>query len=134
MRRKIFIISAVAGSGNNFTKSSEVPIPPGPNADLARDAEAIHALSPYSPEITWSAFEVWAIRLSMAAQAAMFGSNERMGQVGKRCIRKGQLATKGQLVKRASTVVITMGGNAACSRETMSILGLPALAARALAA
>ncbi len=65
-----------------------------------------HALPPGS---VFSAFSIGRMQLPFVAMAAMAGGNVRVGLEDNLFLGRGQLATNGQLVERAATILTGMG-------------------------
>lgn len=87
---------------------------------------AMRSLLPSSPEVIWSAFGVGAMQLPMVAQATILGGNVRVGLEDNIYLSRGKLATNGQLVERAATIVNAMGASVMGPDETRALLGLAA--------
>ena len=92
---------------------------------------AMISLLPTSPNLIWSAFGVGAMQLPMVAQAAILGGNVRVGLEDNIYLGRGKLATNGQLVERAATIITSMGAGVMSPDETRATLGLAQPAARA---
>ncbi len=60
---------------------------------------------------TYSAFSIGRMQLPFVAMAALAGGNVRVGLEDNIYLGKGQLATNGNLVERAATILTTMGAN-----------------------
>jgi 3-dehydrocarnitine:acetyl-CoA trimethylamine transferase len=60
---------------------------------------------------TYSAFSIGRMQLPFVAMAALAGGNVRVGLEDNIYLGKGQLATNGNLVERAATILTAMGAN-----------------------
>ena len=61
------------------------------------------------PGAVFSAFSIGRMQLPFAAMAALAGGNVRVGLEDNLFLRRGELATNGQLVERAVTILTAMG-------------------------
>ena len=81
-------------------------IPYGAPDDPLSLMAMVHALPPGA---VFSAFSIGRMQLPYAAMAALAGGNVRVGLEDNLYLGRGQLATNGQLVERAATILTTMG-------------------------
>ncbi|MEA2377134.1 MAG: hypothetical protein QOD13_1041 [Thermoleophilaceae bacterium] len=76
------------------------------------------------PDALWFGFGVGREEFPMVAQAALFGGNVRVGLEDNLYLSRGRLATNGELVERAVTIVQSMGAQVASTDRAREILGL----------
>jgi uncharacterized protein (DUF849 family) len=81
-------------------------IPYGAPDDPLALLAMVHALPPGA---VFSAFSIGRMQLPYAAMAALTGGNVRVGLEDNLFLRRGELATNGQLVERAATILTAMG-------------------------
>ena len=81
-------------------------IPYGAPDDPLSLMAMVHALPPGA---VFSAFSIGRMQLPYAAMAALAGGHVRVGLEDNLYLGRGQLATNGQLVERAATILTTMG-------------------------
>ena len=72
----------------------------------------------------WAGFGVGRNEMPMVAQAALLGGHVRVGLEDNIFLSKGVLATNGQLVEKARTLIETMGARIASPREAREMLDL----------
>jgi uncharacterized protein (DUF849 family) len=72
----------------------------------------------------WAAFGIARQQMPMVAQAALLGGNVRVGLEDNLYLSRGVFATNGQLVKRAKTLIESLGYELATPDEARVILGL----------
>jgi uncharacterized protein (DUF849 family) len=72
----------------------------------------------------WSAFGCGATEMPMVAAASQLGGHVRVGLEDNLYLRKGELASNGQLVANAREIIERMGGSVATPAEARRILGL----------
>jgi uncharacterized protein (DUF849 family) len=73
---------------------------------------------------TWAAFGIGRLQMPMAAQAVLLGGNVRVGLEDNLWLKKGVLATNGQLVEQVSDILTRLGARIltpAQGRETMNL-------------
>ncbi len=76
------------------------------------------------PDSDWAAFAISRNEFPMVAQAALLGGNCRVGLEDNLYLGKGQLATNGQLVERAVTILESIGVGVLTPAEARVQLGL----------
>jgi uncharacterized protein (DUF849 family) len=81
-------------------------IPYGAPDDPLSLMAMVHALPPGA---VFSAFSIGRMQLPYTAMAALAGGNVRVGLEDNLYLGRGQLATNGQLVERAATILTAMG-------------------------
>jgi uncharacterized protein (DUF849 family) len=81
-------------------------IPYGAPDDPLTLLSMVHALPPGA---VFSAFSIGRMQLPFAAMAALAGGNVRVGLEDNLYLGRGVLATNGQLVERAATILTAMG-------------------------
>ncbi|MFP8968210.1 3-keto-5-aminohexanoate cleavage protein [Pokkaliibacter sp. CJK22405] len=72
----------------------------------------------------WAAFALGRDQLPFAAQSVLMGGHIRVGLEDNLYLRKGVLATNGQLVEKATTLVDTLGGRVLSPTEARATLQL----------
>lgn len=72
----------------------------------------------------WSAFGISRMQMPMAAQAVVAGGHVRVGLEDNLYLKRGVLATNGQLVERAVEIVERLGCRVMTPAETRQLLGL----------
>ncbi|MET2830969.1 3-keto-5-aminohexanoate cleavage protein [Mesorhizobium shangrilense] len=92
---------------------------PATTAAMKTMADAVHGL-----DVVWSAFGVAQMQLPMVAQAALLGGNVRVGLEDNIWLARGVPATNVELVKRARTIIETMGSSVMDAAATRKKLGL----------
>jgi uncharacterized protein (DUF849 family) len=85
---------------------------------------AMKSMLPSAPAIVWSSFGLGALQMPMAAQAVILGGNLRVGLEDNLYLRRGVLATNGQLVNSAVALLDLLGARALTPAETRLRLGL----------
>ncbi len=85
---------------------------------------AMRSMLPQTPAVVWSSFGLGALQLPMVAQAVVLGGNVRVGLEDNLYLRRGVLATNGQLVERAVTLLDLLGARVLSPAETRIKLGL----------
>ena len=76
------------------------------------------------PDADWAAFGISRSEFPMVAQAALLGGNCRVGLEDNLYLGKGRLATNGQLVERAVTILESIGVGVMTPIEARAQLGL----------
>ncbi len=76
------------------------------------------------PDADWAAFAISRNEFPMVAQAALLGGNCRVGLEDNLYLGKGRLATNGQLVERAVTILESIGIGVMTPVEARAQLGL----------
>jgi uncharacterized protein (DUF849 family) len=76
------------------------------------------------PDADWAAFAISRNEFPMVAQAALLGGNCRVGLEDNLYLGKGRLATNGQLVERAVTILESIGVGVLTPAEARTQLGL----------
>ncbi len=81
----------------------------------------------------WAAFGIGRQQMPMVAQAVLLGGHARVGLEDNLFLEKGVLATNGQLVEKAATIIENLGARVMTPAETRAHLALrdPALRAPA---
>jgi uncharacterized protein (DUF849 family) len=99
----------------------------GVNYGFAATPETmLYARNMLPPGATWSAFGIGRHEFPMVGQAYLYGGHVRVGFEDNIFMSKGVLApSNAALVKRARTIVESLGGQIANPREARSLLGLP---------
>ena len=88
-------------------------------------SEAMQAMrDALPPGVHWSAFGVGRLQMPMVAQAVLLGGNVRVGLEDNLYLGKGVLATNGQLVERAVSIVELLGARVQCASEVRERLAL----------
>jgi uncharacterized protein (DUF849 family) len=85
---------------------------------------AMRSMLPQMPAVVWSSFGLGALQLPMVAQAVVLGGNVRVGLEDNIYLRRGVLATNGQLVERAVSLLDLLGARVLSPAETRIKLGL----------
>jgi 3-dehydrocarnitine:acetyl-CoA trimethylamine transferase len=86
---------------------------------------ALQAMLPRAPEFVWSAFGIGAMQMPMVAQAVILGGNVRVGLEDNLYLSRGVLATNGQLVEKAVSIVQALGAEVIGPDRVRAKLGLP---------
>lgn len=84
----------------------------------------IYMKSLLPPSANWAAFGIARMQMPMVAQAALLGGNIRVGLEDNLYLSRGVFATNAQLVKRAKTLIESLGMELATPDEARLILGL----------
>jgi uncharacterized protein (DUF849 family) len=74
----------------------------------------------------WAGFGVSASEMPMVAQAMLLGGNVRVGLEDNLYLKKGVLASNGQLVEKAANIIDLLGGRIQTPAEARETLGLAA--------
>lgn len=89
------------------------------------DTETLLAMRNKLPENAhWAAFGIGRHQMPMAAQAVLLGGHARVGLEDNLYLKKGILATNGQLVEKAATLIENLGARVMSPAETRAQLGL----------
>lgn len=89
--------------------------------------DAMKALRDALPnDATWSAFGIGRLQIPMVAQTVLMGGNVRVGLEDNLYLEKGKLATNEQLVRRAVSVIESIGSTVIGPGATRQKLGLAA--------
>ncbi|MCB1646535.1 MAG: 3-keto-5-aminohexanoate cleavage protein [Pseudomonadales bacterium] len=89
------------------------------------DTSSMKAMVDHLPDDTaWAAFGLGAQQMPMVAQSVLLGGHVRVGLEDNLYLERGVLATNGQLVERARTIVELMGGRTLTAAEAREKLGL----------
>ncbi|MGM0782757.1 MAG: 3-keto-5-aminohexanoate cleavage protein [Pseudomonadota bacterium] len=89
------------------------------------DTETLLAMRNKLPENAhWAAFGIGRHQMPMAAQAVLLGGHARVGLEDNLYLEKGVLATNGQLVEKATTLIENLGARVMSPAETRAQLGL----------
>jgi uncharacterized protein (DUF849 family) len=72
----------------------------------------------------WSGFGIGRAQFPMVAQAFLLGGHVRVGLEDNLYLGAGRLATNGELVERAVTILQSLGGEVASTDEARVIFGL----------
>ncbi|NIC06499.1 3-keto-5-aminohexanoate cleavage protein [Billgrantia bachuensis] len=89
------------------------------------DTETMLAMRNKLPaNANWAAFGIGRQQMPMVAQAVLLGGHARVGLEDNLYLEKGVLATNGQLVERARTLIENLGVRAMTPAETRAHLGL----------
>ena len=89
------------------------------------NAENMLALRNMLPENSiWAGFGISRMQMPMVAQAMILGGNVRVGLEDNLYLKRGVLASNGQLVERAVEIVERLGGSIVSPQQTREILGL----------
>ncbi|WP_257350840.1 3-keto-5-aminohexanoate cleavage protein [Pseudalkalibacillus decolorationis] len=89
------------------------------------DAETMLYMRNKIPEnASWSAFGIGRMQMPIAAQSALLGGNVRVGLEDNIYLDKGVLATNGQLVERAVTMIEGLGAKPMTPQEAREHLEL----------
>jgi len=75
-------------------------------------------------QANWAGFGISRMQMPMVAQAMLLGGNVRVGLEDNLFLERGVLASNGQLVERAVTVIESIGSKVASSARARDILGL----------
>jgi uncharacterized protein (DUF849 family) len=91
------------------------------------DTESLLQMKRYLPENAhWSAFGISRAQFPIVAQSVILGGHVRVGLEDNLYLAKGELAPgNAALVKRAVSIVKSIGADVATPDEARSILGLP---------
>jgi uncharacterized protein (DUF849 family) len=76
------------------------------------------------PDCVFSAFSIGRMQLPYVAMAALAGGNVRVGLEDNIYLSRGELATNGQLVERAVTILEAMNASILGPAEVRTKLGL----------
>jgi uncharacterized protein (DUF849 family) len=96
-------------------------IPYGTPAE-PRTVQAMADLVP--PGALWAAFAIGRMQMPMVAQAVLLGGNVRVGLEDNLYLSRGRLASNGELVERAVTIVESLGAQIASKDRARSLLVL----------
>ena len=89
------------------------------------NAENMLALRNMLPENSiWAGFGISRMQMPMVAQAMILGGNVRVGLEDNLYLKRGLLASNGQLVKRAVEIIDRLGGSIVSPQQTREKLGL----------
>lgn len=89
------------------------------------DTETMLAMRNKLPEnANWAAFGIGRHQMPMVAQAVLLGGHARVGLEDNLFLEKGVLATNGQLVEKASTIIENLGARVMTPAETRAHLRL----------
>ena len=89
------------------------------------NTENMLALRNMLPESSiWAGFGISRLQMPMVAQAMILGGNVRVGLEDNLYLKKGELASNGQLVQRAVEIIERLGGNIVTPQQTREKLGL----------
>ena len=89
------------------------------------NTENMLALRNMLPENSiWAGFGISRMQMPMVAQAMILGGNVRVGLEDNLYLKRGVLASNGQLVERAVEIVERLGGSIVSPQQTRKILGL----------
>ena len=89
------------------------------------DTETMLAMRNKLPaNANWAAFGIGRQQMPMVAQAVLLGGHARVGLEDNLYLEKGVLATNGQLVERARTLIENLGDRVMTPAETRAHLGL----------
>jgi len=76
------------------------------------------------PDANWFSFGPGTMQMPMAAQAMILGGNVRVGLEDNLYLKKGVLASNGQLVEKAAHIIDQLGGRVMSAKEARAKLGL----------
>ena len=89
------------------------------------NAENMLALRNMLPENSiWAGFGISRMQMPMVAQAMILGGNVRVGLEDNLYLKRGVLASNGQLVERAVGIIERLGGSIVSPQQTREKLGL----------
>ena len=89
------------------------------------NAENMLALRNMLPENSiWAGFGISRMQMPMVAQAMILGGNVRVGLEDNLYLKKGVLASNGELVERAVEIIERLGGSIVSPQQTREKLGL----------
>ena len=89
------------------------------------NAENMLALRNMLPENSiWAGFGISRMQMPMVAQAMILGGNVRVGLEDNLYLKRGVLASNGQLVERAVEIIERLGGSIVSPQQTREKLGL----------
>ena len=89
------------------------------------NAENMLALRNMLPENSiWAGFGISRMQMPMVAQAMILGGNVRVGLEDNLYLKRGLLASNGQLVERAVEIIERLGGSIVSPQQTREKLGL----------
>ncbi len=89
------------------------------------NTENILALRNMLPENSvWAGFGISRMQMPMVAQAMILGGNVRVGLEDNLYLKRGVLASNGQLVERAVEIIERLGGSIVSPQQTREKLGL----------
>jgi uncharacterized protein (DUF849 family) len=77
------------------------------------------------PGVAWGAFGIGRQEMPMLAQSVIMGGNARVGLEDNLYLKKGVLASNGQLVERAREIIERLGSKLATPAEARKKLALP---------
>lgn len=83
------------------------------------------------PDAVWAGFAIGRMQMPMVAQAVLLGGHVRVGLEDNLYLDRGVLASNGQLVERARTIVEALGARVMTPAEARTALGLKSPAASA---
>lgn len=72
----------------------------------------------------WTAFGIGRMQIPVAVQSVLMGGHVRVGLEDNLYLKKGVLASNGQLVEKAATMVENLGAKTMTPQETREMLGL----------
>ncbi len=76
------------------------------------------------PDANWFSFGPGTMQMPMAAQAMILGGNVRVGLEDNLYLKKGVLASNGQLVEKAAHIIDQLGGRVMSTKDARIKLGL----------
>ena len=76
------------------------------------------------PDANWFSFGPGTMQMPMAAQAMILGGNVRVGLEDNLYLKRGVLASNGQLVEKAAHIIDQLGGRVMSAQEARAKLGL----------
>ena len=89
------------------------------------NSENMLALTNMLPENSvWAGFGISRMQMPMVAQAMILGGNVRVGLEDNLYLKRGVLASNGQLVERAVEIIERLGGSIVSPQQTREKLGL----------
>ena len=89
------------------------------------NTENMLALRNMLPESSiWAGFGISRLQMPMVAQAMILGGNVRVGLEDNLYLKKGVLASNGELVERAVEIIERLGGSIVSPQQTREKLGL----------
>ena len=89
------------------------------------NSENMLALRNMLPENSvWAGFGISRMQMPMVAQAMILGGNVRVGLEDNLYLKRGVLASNGQLVERAVEIIERLGGSIISPQQTRDKLGL----------
>ncbi len=91
------------------------------------DSRSMMAMADGLPRgANWAGFGISRMQMPMVAQAMLLGGNARVGLEDNLYLKRGVLASNGQLVERAAGIIEMMGGRVVGPDEARGKLGLAA--------